>query len=37
MFKIALQLLTKKRQAVGQSNLLPDATEEDDANQEPDC
>ena len=37
MFKIVVQLLSKKRRTVDQSNLLPDVTEEEDANQEPDC
>lgn len=37
MIKIALQLLSKKHQAVTQSNLLPDPADEDDAEQEPDC
>ena len=35
MFKIAVQLLSKKRRAANQSNMLPDATREDDADQEP--
>ncbi|CAD6337273.1 unnamed protein product [Miscanthus lutarioriparius] len=37
MIKIALQLLSKKHQAVARSNLLPDPADEDDAEQEPDC
>jgi len=37
MIKIALQLLSKKHQAVTRSNLLPDPADEDDAEQEPDC
>jgi len=34
MFKIAVQLLSKKRRADNQSNMLPHATREDDADQE---
>jgi hypothetical protein len=37
MIKIALQLLSKKHQAVTRSNLLPDPADEDDAEQELDC
>ena len=35
IFKIVVQLLTKKYRVARQSNLLQDAIREDDVNQEP--
>jgi hypothetical protein len=35
MFKIVVQLMSKKRWTVNQSNMLPDATGEDDKEQDP--
>jgi hypothetical protein len=35
IFKIVVQLLTKKHRVARQSNLLQDATREDDVNQKP--